>query len=187
MSFNRIKYDNNQYMQDQQDSQKIGLYNYNTPIITNNCFQSNPRIMQQRNGVSLSKDVDWRFNHGPVDIESDLRNNSDPLKGDFRQKVNYNKGLTHFDDCNLPTDDTRLSNPVLRGISIDRFNPLCQNPQNNIIFPGANLISSRTLMKDNHRPLYAVPAVNSMNPNDHHDIINNTNPVYENSIKNMHH
>jgi hypothetical protein len=187
MSFNRIKYDNNQYMKEQQESLNVGLYSYNTPIITDNCFQPNPRIMQQRNGVSINKGVDWRFNHGPVDIESDLRNNSDPLKGDYRQKVNYNKGITHFKDCNLETDDTRLTNPALRGVSIDRFAPLCQDPQSNIIFPGANLISSRTLMKDNHRPLYARPAVNSMNPRGGKLNQPPIKPVKENNIRNMHH
>jgi hypothetical protein len=187
MSFNRVKYDDNQYMQDQQESLNVGLYSYNTPIITDNCFQSNPRIMQQRNGVSLNDGVDWRFNHGPVDIESDLRNNSDPLKGDFSQKINHSKGMTHFKDCYLETDDTRLSNPILRETSIDRFAPLCRDPQKNIIFPGAAQISSRTLMKDNHRPLYARPAVNSMNPRFRDIKPAPIKAVKENYTKNMHH
>jgi hypothetical protein len=187
MSFNRIKYDNNQYMQDQSESMNVGLYSYNTPIITDNCFQPNPRIRQQRGGVSLNSGFDWRFNHGPIDIESDLRNNSDPLKGDFRQKTNYSKGLTHFKECNFETDDTRLTNPALRETSIDRFDPLCKDPQYNIIFPGASLVSSRTLMKDNHRPLYAKPSVNSMHPRATKFVTPPIKPVSENNTRNMHH
>lgn len=68
--------------------------------------------------------------------------------------------------CDFGVEDTRLSNPAsnLRGTGVNRFNPLCLDPQANLFFPGAIEINSRLLCKDNHRPCVPNPAVNSMAP-----------------------
>jgi hypothetical protein len=74
--------------------------------------------------------------------------------------------LIDFPTCYLPSEDTRLTNPAsnLRESSVNRFEPLCKDPQKNVFFPGIMMIPTRTVMKDNHRPCVPVPAVNSMLP-----------------------
>jgi hypothetical protein len=167
MTSTRSRYDTTVHNKHQDESLKVGMHGYNTPLICNNCVQTNPNIVQQKGGVSLNTSTPWRFNHGPVDIESDLRNNSDTIRNDCRIKLNHNTTFSHFKDCYFPTDDTRLSNPScnLRGTEINRFAPLQHDPQDNVLFSGAYLIPSRTVMRDNHRPICPSPAVNSLDPN----------------------
>jgi hypothetical protein len=74
MSFNRLKYDNCEVKKYNQESTGPGNYLYETPIMCDNCLNDNPRIINQKNGVSINSNVDWRFYNGPVDIESDLFN-----------------------------------------------------------------------------------------------------------------
>jgi hypothetical protein len=74
MSFNRLKYDNCEIKKYNQQSTGPGNYLYDTPLICNNCLNDNPRIINQKNGVSLNSHVDWRFYMGPVDVESELFN-----------------------------------------------------------------------------------------------------------------
>lgn len=74
--------------------------------------------------------------------------------------------LIDYPMCYLPTEDTRLTNPAsnLRESSVNRFEPLCKDPQKNVFFPGICMIPTRTVMKDNHRPCVPIPAVNTMAP-----------------------
>jgi len=74
MSFNRLKYDNCEIKKYNQETTGPGNYLYDTPINCNNCLNDNPRIINQKVGVSLNSNVDWRFYSGPVDVESDLFN-----------------------------------------------------------------------------------------------------------------
>ena len=74
----------------------------------------------------------------------------------------FSSGLTHWKDCNVPIEDTRLSNPPcnLRGTGINRWEWLCLNPQDRVEIPFDYNISNRIVVKDNHRP--CVP--NPINP-----------------------
>ena len=74
MSFNRLKYDNCEVKKYNQESTGPGNYLYNTPIECDNCLNDNPRIINQKKGVSINSNVDWRFYYGPIDVESDLFN-----------------------------------------------------------------------------------------------------------------
>lgn len=74
MSFNRLKYDSCEYKKQNQESTGPGNYLYNTPLMYDLCLNDNPRIINQKNGVSFNSHVDWRFYSGPVDVESDLFN-----------------------------------------------------------------------------------------------------------------
>ena len=109
----------------------------------------------------MHRDAKWRFYAGPIDIESKLKNLNitasknpkaqyNPLKDKCRNSKNC---LVDLPDCYLETDDTRLSNPNcnLRGININRFNPLCMNPQVKIFFPGQKHISTRLMAKDDYK------------------------------------
>jgi hypothetical protein len=76
------------------------------------------------------------------------------------------QNLIDFPVCYLPTEDTRLSNPAcnIRGMTINRFEPLCVDPQKQIFFPGSYQVQTRLVMKDNWRPCVPQPAVNDMLP-----------------------
>jgi hypothetical protein len=203
MSFNRLKYDNCETKKYNQESTGPGSYLYDTPIMCNNCLNDNPRIINQKTGVSMNSNVDWRFYSGPVDVESELFNlnrptsrcptgkyipkcepyacdnqgeacgagvletctdKKNPLRNPWNRPGDNN--LVNFTNCFFPTEDTRLSNPStnLRGTGWNRFDPLCIDPQKNIMFPGEYHISTRLVVKDNHRPSVVDPRVNDMNP-----------------------
>ena len=74
--------------------------------------------------------------------------------------------LIDFPDCYFPTEDTRLSNPpcTLRGTGWNRFDPLCKDPQKQVLFPGDFQIPTRIVIKDNHRPCVPTPSINNMKP-----------------------
>jgi hypothetical protein len=74
MSFNRLKYDNCEIKKYNQETTSAGSYYYDAPLICNNCLNDNPRIINQKTGVSMNSHVDWRFYSGPVDVESELLN-----------------------------------------------------------------------------------------------------------------
>ena len=82
----------------------------------------------------------------------------------FKREGDQN--LVDFPSCFLQTDETRLNNPPsnLRGTGINRFDPLCLDPQKNIEFPGDFHVPTRLVVKDNHRPCVPTPNVNSMIP-----------------------
>jgi hypothetical protein len=72
-----------------------------------------------------------------IDIESDLRLQTRPLTKCPEHKFNPNsakKYQTEFEECKEPIllpEYTRVNKPcnVLSGISINRFQPLCDDPQ----------------------------------------------------------
>jgi len=229
MSFNRPMYDYCEGKKRLQESTQAGNYNF-APVTCGNCLPIDPWIMPNKTGVSLNSGVDWRFYHGPVDVESDLFNlnrvlsncpskkyhpnaqncravnqgqpagagvisttipdNAFPNAGNYSKKPIYPGGakgfrnvpgggivegfeasnpqgsfrkngqrctdnnLVDFPSCGFNTEETRLSNPpsTLRGTGVNRFQPLCFNPQEKIFFPGDYHISSRLVFRDNHRP-----------------------------------
>ena len=73
--------------------------------------------------------------------------------------TNSEPGLTHWKDCFPHTVESRHSDPAsnLRGTGFDRWEYLCQNPQDNVLIPFDNNVSNRIVVKDNHRPLVPTP------------------------------
>jgi len=78
MSYNRTLYDPCEASLKVKESMDVGKYSLNTPVVCGNCFQGNPRIIDQKTGVSMNSGVEWRFYAGPVDVESELRNINKP-------------------------------------------------------------------------------------------------------------
>lgn len=134
----------------------------------------------------LVTDVGWIGKQGisydpnkpMVDTESDLRNITRPLSKDPRHKykpncINENcvgvingcdecqPKLYNFPECELKYSSTRLGNPScnLRGTGVNRFQPLCLNPQNPNRWehPGEVGINYRMIVKDNHVPCIPHP------------------------------
>ena len=97
-------------------------------------------------------------------VVTGCKNSNSPLRKSWTRGQDNN--LVDFKKCYFPTEDTRLSNPAsnLRGTGINRFAPLCLDPQKNVLFPGSMQVPTRLVVKDNHRPCVPTPAVNSMIP-----------------------
>jgi len=198
MSWNRLKYDACEQKKYVYETVGPGNYRMQEPLNCGACFQDNPSIILQRGGVSMDKNVDWRFYAGPVDVESDLFNltraasrcptgkylpkcakcgviwQGQPCGAgvvSFCQSCKNTAGkrcgdqnLVDFPNCTFPVEHTRLNSCAPRGVGVNRFNPLCMDPQANLFFPGAMQVPTRLVVKDNHRPCVPVPAINSMLP-----------------------
>ena len=181
MSFTNLMYDGSNTKNALRVSQGPGVYQVGTPKTCIPCYQPNPEIRLQKNGVSIQDPSEQRFYAGPIDVES-------KLIGIERAPINYtlqsqcdcdnkkyactcgvggNFGRTkNMPTCYLPTENTRLSNPPtnLRGTGINRFNPLCLNPQKKLFLNATYNIPTQMLLKKAFRPCVATPAVNGMIP-----------------------
>lgn len=70
--------------------------------------------------------------------------------------TNCQEKLHHLPMCEFKTDYTRTSNPICtaRGVGINRFQPLCLDPQDEArwLHPSEVGINYRMVVKDNHVP-----------------------------------
>jgi hypothetical protein len=165
MSFNRLNYDTCSYKQEISESVAPGEYQLGTPNIScTDCFAVDPQLIMQRVGASVAKDLPM------IDIDSELLNINRKLtncsqkefipKFDDKGNINNDIEQIHFNNCNIPTkENTRLSNPAcnLRGTGWNRFEWLCNNPQERVLIPFDHNVSNRIVVKDNHRPLIPKP------------------------------
>lgn len=165
MSLNRLNYDTCSYKQVLTESIGPGDYQLTTPgIDCEDCFNTDPQIILQRSGSSVSN------KQSMIDIDSELMNitrkNSNCSKDSFIPKFNKNGDIDNsieikdFKQCDMPmTENTRLSNPScnLRGTGWNRWEWLCQDPQEQINIPFDYNISNRLVVKDNHRPVIPIP------------------------------
>ena len=165
MSFNRLDYDTCAYKQELSESIGPGEYQLSTPNINcEDCFTKDPQLVLQRSGVSVAKTVPM------IDVDSELMNITRKLSNcssnDFIPKFNSEGEIdnsleqVHFKDCAMPTrENTRLSNPAcnLRGTGWNRWEWLCNNPQERVLLPFDTNIANRLVVKDNHRPVIPKP------------------------------
>ena len=170
MSFNRLDYDTCAYKQELSESIGVGEYQLGTPHIScQDCFSRDPQLILQRAGASVAKNVPM------IDVDSELMNitrklsncSGDEFIPQFNEKGEIDNSLeqTHFKDCGIPTiENTRLSNPScnLRGTGWNRWEWLCDNPQERVLMPFDTNISNRLVVKDNHRPV--IPKLIDQNP-----------------------
>lgn len=163
MALTSLDYDTCTYKQNLAQSVGPGEYVTQTPMP--NCFEclsDDPHLRQQKSGNSRCDDVPL------VDVDSELRRITRkasncpfdkwlPTKKPFCKK----KDMPPCKDEFMMTEDTRLSNPpcTLRGgdNGFNRWEWLCQNPQERVEVPFDLQINTRTLAKDNHRPCVPTP------------------------------
>jgi hypothetical protein len=157
MSFNRLMYDSNTENVRLSDSMGPGNYVLQTPAPSYPCYPDNAQIIPQRSGFISN-----------VNTENHLLNlNTPATKWPIQPEQYYSGSQYGFEpDCNLRIQNTRLSNPpsTLRGTGWNRFDPICEDPQANIFFPGKKLIDTRALFKDKHVPRIPQIRINDMNP-----------------------
>lgn len=165
MSFNRLNYDTCSYKQVLEESIGPGEYRLATPHVScDPCFNKDPRFRLQQNGVSLNTKMNM------IDTDSELLNITRDASSCSKKKFNpeFNKAgniqnpsdMLHLTECkNLTTEDTRLSNPpaTLRGTGWNRWEWLCQNPQDQVFRPYEWNTNTKLVAKDNYRPCVPRP------------------------------
>lgn len=82
-----------------------------------------------------------------------------PGKFDNSKRPCVAPGTTNPRNCMAPTEATRLSNPpcTLRGTGWNRWEWLCENPQDKAIIPFEWNVAYRNVAKDNHVPCMPQP------------------------------
>lgn len=158
MSFNRLNYDNDTYKHTLRESIGPGDYLLNKPRVDcDGCFFPSPDVRMNGYGAAIcEKEL--------IDVDSELM-------GISRQATNCPAGKyiptnKPFCQTKMPKDcygltreDTKMSNPpcTLRGTGWNRWEWLCQNPQDKALIPFDFNINNRLVVKDNHRPCVTDP------------------------------
>lgn len=161
MSFNRLDYDTCSYKQEISESIGPGEYQLNTPFIScEDCYNRDPQIILQRSGNSVAKQMPM------IDVDSELINinrklsncSNDSFVPKFNKtgEIDNSIEVVNFKNCDMPpTENTLLSNPScnLKGTGWNRWEWLCQDPQDKVEMSFDYNISNRLVVKDNHRPV----------------------------------
>jgi hypothetical protein len=162
-AFNRLNYDVNTYQFDVQQSVGPGAYALGTP--TPHCMPCFSSDTRQAMGTTGGADCADR---PLVDVDSELHGLTRRATNCPTGKYSPGQGaccLRPYPDCaasatrTMPHEDTRLSNPpcTLRGTGWNRWQWLCQDPQERALVPFDFNIDNRLVVKDNHRPHLATP------------------------------
>lgn len=110
------------------------------PVRNNRCY---PQFIETP-GFIGSIGVSTSCKDPQIDIETNLQHS---------RKYRYDD-ICHLPTIDFMTDYTRFSNPICtaRGVGINRFQPLCSNPQdeNRWLQEGIG-INSRNMIKDNYK------------------------------------
>lgn len=185
MSYNSLYYDNCTYNQRLSESEGPGLYKMETPgNVDKICLSDDPYIRPQYMGSkhmpgSHLIDVDSELMNitRPLSVCPSEKYIPHSNSNNFCNAPNtHNKNVTdtlpnantekfknqehmNFSNCFKPTESTRLSNPptTLRGTGFNRWEWMCNNPQEKVEVPFDHLIDSVLMAKDNHRPLLPKP------------------------------
>ena len=151
MSSTRNMYDLNNYKRDLQASVGQGNYTLEPNKQCDGCFSTNIRNSNLGNSVCSNL----------IDVDSEIMGlNIKNTKCSEKSYLPSNDSFCNFKDekdCPVFTgENTRLSNPpcTLRGTGWNRWEWLCQNPQDKAIMPNEEffLIDTKLMTKDNHRP-----------------------------------
>jgi hypothetical protein len=162
MSFTRLPYDTCSYVYDMDQSIKVGEYNLNTPTSKEQFFVSNPSVPLNKYGASVcEKDI--------IDVDSELmglnvKQTKCPSKQFKPSKKPFCKLMHMKEQDFISPEETRLSNPpcTLRGTGWNRWEWLCENPQDKAIQTFETNINNRLIVKDNHRPCLPKPIDNQL-------------------------
>jgi hypothetical protein len=158
MSFSRQTYDECAYSHALKESLGSGTYRLETPRVQcGNVFVPSPYVRLDRIGVKVCPDK-------MIDIDSELiglnrKSSQCPQNKYIPDGKQPCDGAPIKETNMLDPEDTRLSNPActLRGTGWNRWNWLCNNPQDKALVPFQHQINNRLIVKDNHRPCIARP------------------------------
>jgi len=159
-SFTRRQYDGCKTNDDVRVTTGPGRYQIDTPPqYCNASFAPEPTIRQQRWGASLNGSF------AKTDVESDLLNINRPTTKTIcsqydptTDEVNQG-GRTDMKEQSFPQTFSRLVDPPSTGRAVgwNRWEWLCENPQESIMMPFDWNITTRLSAKDSFRPCIPTP------------------------------
>ena len=161
MSFNRKKYDEQCYMNQNKNDDSINNYLLNAPENDcNNCYQANPEIRYQkksgRENISVENDlfgIDRKDNCGENDYNGCENGVCKTQEFDTVPEPESNSS----NDCSINTINTRFNSVKnLKELSANRWQWLPIDPQNHAI-SNIEAVSSRNHIKDNYKAQYEMP------------------------------
>jgi len=159
-AWNRRMYDECKTTDDMRVTTGPGRYQLDAPPqYCNACFAPEPTIHQQRWGASLNA------TYLKTDVESDLMNINRPTTKNTCNQYNPEKdkinkgGNTLPQECSFPQTHSRLVDPpcTLRSSGWNRWEWLCENPQEVAMMPFDHMITTRLQQKDQFRPYIPTP------------------------------
>ncbi len=168
MSFSRLNHDSCTYKQNLKQS--VGVGNYYTGQPRQDCQACFPEDTHSKIGSHnigpIQHGISGATCEPLIDVSNELLGLSRPATNCPSEK--YQKPEDKQKTCRLHlppscktmrSEDTRLSNPpcTLRGTGWNRWEWLCQNPQEKVNIPFDYNISNRLVVKDNHRPCIPTP------------------------------
>lgn len=185
MSFTNLSYDDGAYIKYLSQTTGPGEYALGEPqIACDSCFPYAPTVRLQRSGDSINTnmgliDVDSELlnitrkkSKDPNMLYKPSCPNTACSSGEpcgqgvvgkctgLKQGLRYGDDkLKNYKDCFFAREDTRLSNPScnLRSTGWNRWEWLCQDPQERVEIPFDWNIDSKLMFKDNHRPCIPNP------------------------------
>jgi hypothetical protein len=159
-SFTRRQYDGCKTTDDLRVTTGPGRYQIGTPPqYATASFAPEPTIRQQMWGASLNSQFI------KTDVESDLLNLNRPTTKTIcnqydptTDKINQAEPETMKEES-FPQTFSRLVDPpcTMRSTGWNRWEWLCENPQENVMMPFDNNITSRLQQKDQYRPCLPTP------------------------------
>lgn len=159
MSFTRTHYDKDSYKQTLKESLGPGNYVLGEPYVKN-CYSTEPKVRIQRNGASTISNMSY------IDVDSELMNlnrqyGKAPQNRYMPNQIGDNTmPMNHMNDCQtINMLDTKLTNPpaTLRSTGWNRWEYLHDDVQSHTQVPFDYNVSSRIVVKDNHRPCLPTP------------------------------
>ena len=159
-AWNRRTYDGGKTTDDIRISTAPGRYMLSEPPqYCNACYVPDPSIRMQKWGASLNSQ------YIKTDVESDLLNLNRPTTKTISDQYNPTTNVinasanTKTKDCQFQQTYSRLIDPpcTLRSTGWNRWEWLCQNPQEGIMLPFDNLVTTRLSAKDSFRPCIPTP------------------------------
>jgi hypothetical protein len=185
MSFTRSFYDTGAAQVRLNDSVAIGSRVMSHPEPCEGCYPVSPDIRLQHTGVSMLGTQSWVDLEGDLMNLNRKGNRRDPNSlykpqcGPYScdtgepcgqgvvgqcsgmapgQRVGDNR-LIPQKDCMFGPEPTRATNPPCnnRAMAVNRWEWLCHDPQKNLEPPFEMGVSTRIIVKDNHRPFIPTP------------------------------
>jgi hypothetical protein len=171
-SMTRYKHDVGKMVENNEISTGPGRYRLGVPNAYGDAtFAPNPTVRMQKWGASHD------MTSTKTDVESDLRNLARPSTRTVCGQYKPEEGaavaarLTAMPESEFPQTHARLVDPpcTLRGSGVNRWEWLCQNPQENVFVPFEWNVDSRHAAKDSYyhamdKPLEKSRAVRERQP-----------------------
>jgi hypothetical protein len=166
-AMNRRTYDGCKTSDDLRVTTGPGRYQLDPPpMYCDATYAPEPTTRMQKWGASLNSQ------YIKTDVESDLFNINRPTTkttcGNYDPRANAvnSAAPVKAKDGEFPQTFSRLVDPpcTLRSSGWNRWEWLCQNPQEGVMMPFDNMVTTRLSFKDSYRPCIPKPIASSVGP-----------------------